>query len=175
MHKFLTLAAIIGLSLTAPSASVAHEHGHTGHDKKVHDHDHGYNHSTDDVVASDTVSIAKAYAFETHENAKAAAVFMHIDVPENHTSDEIISASSDVTERVELHTHLHEDGVMRMRSVETFKFAGEDHFNLEPSGDHIMLIGLKSPLKGGESFPLTLNFKSHDPVTVNVIVKSLSK
>jgi copper(I)-binding protein len=38
------------------------------------------------------------------------------------------------------------------------------------SGMHLMLIGLKAPLKEGDSFPMTLQFERAGTVEVKVIV-----
>ena len=42
---------------------------------------------------------------------------------------------------------------------------------LEPGGLHVMLIGLKAPLKEGDKFPLTLTFAKAGKVDVEVIVE----
>ena len=73
--------------------------------------------------------------------------------------DRLIAASSPVAETVELHTHLEEDGVMRMRPVEAIAVPAGGKVELKPGGLHIMLIGLKGPLKEGRHFPLTLIFE----------------
>ena len=119
------------------------------------------------------IDIDNPYAFETTKSAKAGAAFMEINTSSH--KDKVISAESDVAERVELHTHIMEKGVMKMREVKHFKLEETGLYTLEPSGDHIMLIGLKKPLKVGETFPLTINFEKYGPVTVNVPVKSLSE
>ena len=43
-----------------------------------------------------------------------------------------------------------------------------------PGGYHVMLMGLKAPLKVGDSFPLTLTFEHAHPVTVNATVEATS-
>jgi len=42
---------------------------------------------------------------------------------------------------------------------------------LKPGGLHVMLIGLKQPLKVGESFPLTLTFEKAGKLDVTVTVE----
>ena len=51
------------------------------------------------------------------------------------------------------------DGVMKMREVEGLELKPGDMITFAPGGYHIMLIGLKAPLKVGDSFPLTLTFQ----------------
>ena len=42
----------------------------------------------------------------------------------------------------------------------------------QPGGLHVMLFGLKQPLKAGEHFPLTLEFEKAGKVEVQVQVES---
>ncbi|MEN2427405.1 copper chaperone PCu(A)C [Chromobacterium vaccinii] len=86
--------------------------------------------------------------------------------------DKLVSASTPRADRAELHTHVNDNGVMRMRKVEggvaiapgqTVKFA--------PGSYHIMLMGLKQPLKAGDRFPLTLGFEKAGQVEVQVVVQ----
>ncbi|MEQ8651261.1 MAG: copper chaperone PCu(A)C [Kiloniellales bacterium] len=87
--------------------------------------------------------------------------------------DYLVSVAGDVAKRVELHQHSMSDGVMQMRKVEEIEVSPGDPTVLEPGGLHVMLIGLKAPLKQGESFPLTLTFKQAGEVTVTVTVDSV--
>jgi periplasmic copper chaperone A len=57
-----------------------------------------------------------------------------------------------------------------MRALDTLVLAPEQVAEFKPGAAHIMLVGLKQPLKQGDSFPLTVKFeKAGDVVaTVNV-------
>ncbi|HSF49075.1 MAG TPA: copper chaperone PCu(A)C, partial [Burkholderiales bacterium] len=55
-----------------------------------------------------------------------------------------------------LHTMTVEEGVMRMRRLERLPIAGNQTIRLEPGGTHLMLLGVKAPLKAGEKVPLEL-------------------
>jgi copper(I)-binding protein len=57
--------------------------------------------------------IKDAYALAASPNAKAGAAFMEI-TNHSETADRLVAARSDVAARVELHTHIEKDGVMRM-------------------------------------------------------------
>lgn len=82
--------------------------------------------------------------------------------------DTLLRASSPVAETVELHTHLEEDGVMRMRPVPAIDISHNEKVELKPGGLHIMLMGLKGPLKEGRHFPLTLTFERAGNVETDV-------
>ena len=89
--------------------------------------------------AAEPVQIKMPYAYATAPSAQNGAVFFNAKGSE----DRIVSADTDIAKKVELHTHVHEDGIMRMREVEYFDLPAQ----LDPSGDHIMLLGLKHPLQ----------------------------
>jgi len=87
--------------------------------------------------------------------------------------DRLVGASSPMANRVELHGHSMKDGVMTMRPVESIVLAPGKYVTLEPGGNHLMLFGLKKPLKEGEQFPLTLEFEKASSVEVVVTVQAL--
>lgn len=87
------------------------------------------------------------------------------------TADRLVKAASPVAGNVELHTHIKDGDAMRMRAVENIPVPANGQTALEPGGYHIMLIGLKQPLKEGGSIPLTLTFEKAGSVTVTVPVQ----
>ncbi|MBW7056773.1 copper chaperone PCu(A)C [Paracoccus bogoriensis] len=108
------------------------------------------------ALAHDGMHVNDAYARSA--NPMTGAVFMEL---ENHREVDctLVSAASDAAERVELHTHLHEDGVMKMVEVEEGFLipAGETRL-LDRGGDHVMLLGLTQPLADGDIVRLSLDF-----------------
>lgn len=116
------------------------------------------------------LKISEPYALATTSVQKHGAAFMKI-VNISGNDLNITSAHSPVAERVELHTHKMDGGVMMMRQVESIMIPVDVLHRLEPAGDHIMLMGLKAPLKAGESFPLTLVTEAGE-VVVDVPVKN---
>jgi copper(I)-binding protein len=77
-----------------------------------------------------------------------------------------------VAERAEIHEHRMDHGVMRMRQVTGgVEVVASKKIVFEPGGLHVMLIGLKHPLKEGESFPLTLRFQKAGVEQVTVAVQ----
>lgn len=87
--------------------------------------------------------------------------------------DRILGATSPAAARVELHTHIDDNGVMRMRQVEAIDLpAGET--SLAPGGLHIMLFELGAPLVEGESFPLILTLEQAGDVEVEVKVEPVT-
>lgn len=89
-------------------------------------------------------------------------------------TDQLVKAASPVAEKVELHTHILDGDVMRMRPVSGITVNVGEPAVLRPGGLHVMLIGLKEPLKEGSQFPLTLTFEKAGTVTVQVDVEGAS-
>lgn len=120
-------------------------------------------------AGSQDILIKDAYAYASAPSQKNGAVFMKI---ENHTGQEykVISAASDAAEQVELHTHSMDGGIMMMREVSHYALPSGEVTHLEPSGHHIMLMGLSEPLVAGEHFSMTLEIQDHDTIEVDVIV-----
>jgi len=72
----------------------------------------------------------------------------------------------------EVHQTSAVNGVMQMRPVAAVKVPHGQLVTFGPGGLHVMLMGLKQPLKQGDSFPLTLTFTKAGDVTVNAMVQS---
>lgn len=86
--------------------------------------------------------------------------------------DRLVSATSPAARVVELHTHIREGDVMRMRPVADIPVPPGQTVQLRPGGLHLMLIGLNEPLRQGASVPLTLRFERAGEVQVTLSVES---
>jgi periplasmic copper chaperone A len=89
------------------------------------------------------------------------------------TADRLLRATTPVASRVELHTMaVDAQGVMRMREVDGIALAPHAKIRMRPGmGMHLMLVGLKEPLKDGARFPMTLEFERAGKVEVTVDVQ----
>ena len=105
--------------------------------------------------------------------ARAGAAYLRI-VNAGARDDRLVGVSSPVAGRVELHTHMMRDGVMRMRRVDGIPVPGHGSARLKPGGDHVMLMGLTDPLKQGGTFPITLSFEKAGKITVPVAVRPIT-
>jgi copper(I)-binding protein len=86
--------------------------------------------------------------------------------------DRLLSAKTELASRTELHSMAMEGDVMRMRQVDAIELPNGKTVELKPGGLHLMLLGLKAPLKSGDKFPLTLRFEKAGEVTVTVNVEA---
>lgn len=86
--------------------------------------------------------------------------------------DRLVGASSPAAERAELHNHEMEGNIARMRPVTAIDLPPGKTAELKPGGLHIMLIGLKEPIRMGKPVPLTLRFEKAGTVEVELAVES---
>ena len=85
-------------------------------------------------------------------------------------ADRLVAANAAVAEKTSLHTHTMENGVMKMREIDGIDIPPGATVELKSGGLHVMLIGLKAPLKEGDSFPMTMTFQKAGQATVQVLV-----
>lgn len=85
-------------------------------------------------------------------------------------ADRLLSASTPVAGKAELHEHIHADGLMKMQQVQNVEIPAGGEVKFEPMGYHVMLFNLKQQAKDGERFPLTLTFEKAGAVEVEIAV-----
>ena len=84
--------------------------------------------------------------------------------------DALLSASTPAAGSAEIHTMKMSGGMMMMRAVASLPVPPGGELALEPGGDHIMLLGLKAPLKRGDTIAVTLTFEHQGKVDIAVPV-----
>lgn len=105
------------------------------------------------------IHLEEAWARATPGAATTGAVYLTLHNMGT-MPDALTAVSTPAAEKAELHLTKLENGVMEMRPVPTLTIAPGQRITLDPaSGYHIMLIGLKAPLKEGDQVPLTLTFE----------------
>jgi copper(I)-binding protein len=121
------------------------------------------------VTTQTGLTISTPWARATPGGAKVGAAYLSLKLPAS-IDDTLVAASSPVAGSVELHTHMHDGGVMRMRRLDKIAVGGGNTVTFRPGGLHIMLIDLKQPLKEGDRVPLTLRFEKAGEVALDVPV-----
>lgn len=126
-------------------------------------------------AAAHGLHIENPWARATVAGMNMGGGFMVVHNHEKQT-DYLMGGSSPVAERVEVHTHINDNGVMRMREVQGgVPLAANARTELKPGSYHIMFMGLKQALKEGETVPVTLTFKHAKPQTINFTVRTAPK
>ena len=124
------------------------------------------------------LTIDHPYATPTVPAQSTGAVYFRTLRNRGSAPDKLLSAQSSVANRVGLHRMQMEGEVMRMREVPYIDMPGKSEFRMghaSTDGYHLMLEGLKAPLKDGDSFPLTLRFEKAGERTVQVHVQTPRK
>ena len=103
------------------------------------------------------VQVDKPWVRATAPGAKVGGGYMVI--RNGGAADKLLSASSPAAAKVELHVHLNDNGVMRMREVPAFDVPAKGAFELKPGGAHLMFMDIKRPFKEGEKLPVKLKFE----------------
>ena len=103
------------------------------------------------------ISVTDPYAMAVPPGQPNSAVFMTL-VNNSKENRALVAAETPSAGVVELHTHVHEDGMMKMRKVDNIEIPAGQTVTLKPSGFHVMLIGLKEKLEPGQEVHMNLIF-----------------
>lgn len=91
-------------------------------------------------------------------------------------ADRLVRASSDAANVVQLHAHINDNGIMRMREeTEGFTMNPGKTMKMTPAGYHIMLLGVREPLKAGTMINLILEFESGKTAEISIPVVSVKQ
>ncbi|WP_298837477.1 copper chaperone PCu(A)C [uncultured Roseobacter sp.] len=126
-------------------------------------------------MAADII-ISDAYARVSRPGAPTGAAFMLI-TNAGDSADRLISVTSDVARRVELHTHIDQgDGIMKMTEIDGGipLPPGATH-KMVRGGDHVMFMGIETPLEQGGEVTVTFTFEHAGDVVVTVPVDNERK
>lgn len=100
----------------------------------------------------------------------AAYVTIHNPTEEG---DVLLGISCVDAEQCGLHNHVTEGDVTKMVAVERLEAAPGAHIEFKPGGYHIMMFGLKAPLKAGGETRITFSFEKVGDVTVTMPILSM--
>ncbi len=114
------------------------------------------------------IELESAWARPT-VGAAPGAVYVTIDNKGN-SPDRLTGAFTDHAAMAMVHQNEVIDGVARMRMAGEINIPAGDRVEMVPGGTHVMLEGLRAPLKTGDSFSLVLRFKESGDQTVKVAV-----
>ena len=121
----IELAAAIGLTVAAVVAVV--NAAHAG-----------------DVIVSDAFARASPTPV-----AKTGAVYFTIR-NDGAVADKLTAIETDAAQMAMLHENVEKNGVVSMRHVDALAIAPKETVTLSPKKMHVMLMGLRAPLKKGE-------------------------
>ena len=152
MKKILTIMA----AFTFAACSSEMPHSESGSSHAAHQMDEG-------------IVISSARVLPPFPGRDIAAGYMSIT---NHskTDDKLVSVSSPISGAVEIHNHIEEDGVMKMRQVDGIAIKAGETVELKPGSFHLMMFKANLP-EDQKDVSLTLNYENAPSVTMIVPVE----
>lgn len=143
MHPFIKIFAGVVVALTA---ALAFAHGYT----------------------VGKIDIAHPYSVPTPPGATTGGAYIHALTNKGTTEDRLVGVTTPAADHVELHSMAMDGNVMRMREVAGgIPLPAGGQVEMAPGGGyHLMMIGIKQPLKVGDKIPGTLKFEKAGTVDV---------
>ena len=114
------------------------------------------------------VELSRAWARPT-VGQQPAGVYVTID-NKGDGDDRLTAASTDHAAMAMVHQSEMDNGVATMRMAGEINVPAHERIEMQPGGTHIMLEGLRAPLKAGDEFELVLRFRESGAKTVKVTV-----
>lgn len=154
--KTILIAAAAALTLATPAvAHMGMEHGGC---------------PVGQSFAAGDITVTGAFSRATLPNAKSGGGYMIISNAGDE-ADRLVGVATENAARSEIHEMRLEGDMMKMSAVEGgLEIPAGGSVTLAPGGYHVMLMGLKQPLKADECLNLTLRFEKAGelPVQLNI-------
>lgn len=108
-------------------------------------------------AASAQVEIANAWVKESIPGAMNGAGYLEL----TNTGDSeivLIGVKTPAAGRSEVHEHVMANGMMKMQHVHHLAIPAGETVVFQPGGYHLMMFGVKQPLRVGDTVPFVLEF-----------------
>ena len=119
---------------------------------------------------ADQVGVVDPYVRMAPPGTKTTGAFMLLKNAGDKEA-KLVAAASSAAGVTELHNHINDGGVMRMRQVKEIAVPAKGEVALKPGSYHVMLIDMKAPLKEGDHVVITLGFADGSSKEVHATVK----
>lgn len=116
------------------------------------------------------VTVNDAYVRLVPQGTPTTGAFMLLKNNGN-AERKLVGVDSQAAKLVELHNHINENGMMKMRPVKEIVIKAGGETALKPGSYHVMLIDLKQALKEGDHVGLTLRFDDGSKQEVHAPVR----
>lgn len=118
------------------------------------------------------IIIDHPYAVPSPAGSNTGAAYLRTLKNSGDVPDRLLGARTPAAASVEIHRSAMDGNVMRMRAVDAVDLPARTEQRMRHGGEwHLMLIGLKAPLKEGDRFALTLRFERAGEKQVSVSVQ----
>jgi copper(I)-binding protein len=120
-----------------------------------------------------TMVIDNAWSRATPGGATVGAGYFTV-TNKGSVPDRLIGVTSAVADHAEVHEMVMKDGVMMMRPLANgIEIKPGETVQLKPGGNHVMMFGLKQPLKAGEKVRGTLTFEKAGILDIEYAVQGI--
>jgi copper(I)-binding protein len=126
-----------------------------------------------EVTITSVLVIAHPWASPTLAGQTGAVYFTISNA--GRTDDRLIAARTDVAQSATLHANMMTGDVMKMQAVDGLTIPAGGELPFAPGGYHVMLMGVKTPLAPGDTFPMTLTFEHAGDILLTVKVETLGQ
>lgn len=120
-----------------------------------------------------TICAERGWARATPEGAQTAAIYFSI-INQEDTADTLVKASATVATSAMLHRITMAKNIARMDMVANVPLPAHDRVTFGPLKYHVMLTGLKAPLKKGAVVPFTLDLASGRHLDLDIHVLGIA-
>lgn len=125
------------------------------------------------IPAIAQVSVSDCRIREAIDASDMTAAYLTL-TNDTETPLELVSATIEpLSDHIELHNTEMADGVMKMYQVDAIPLNVKEETKLQPSGLHIMVMGLKERPKIGDSYEIQLKLSDDNILTCSAPVISL--
>lgn len=118
------------------------------------------------------LEISGAYVRGLPPVQKNTAAFFTLHNPTNQ-SVTVTAGTSGAASRLEMHRHVHRQGMMAMELQPAVVIGPNERFVFAPGGHHLMLINLRRPLRDGDSVSFSLSLSTGEQLEVTAPVVSV--
>ena len=124
------------------------------------------------VAAHAQVTVDKPWVRTTVPQQTTTAAYLTITAVHG---GKLVSASSPIAASVDVHEMKMDGDMMKMRAVDVVPLPAGKPVEFKPNGYHLMMTGLKSPVKFGDVVPITLVVEDATGKRETVQVKATAK
>jgi periplasmic copper chaperone A len=118
------------------------------------------------------ITVEHPWARATPKGATTGAAYMTV-TNSGTSADRLVGATTPLANKIQFHTETEDNGVSRMRQVDTIDLPPGAKILFKPGNMHVMIVGLKQPLTQGQTFSLILMFEKAGSIDVTVPVEGI--
>jgi copper(I)-binding protein len=124
-------------------------------------------------ITAGTLKISAPWTRATPKGASVGGGYLTI-TNTGTAPDRLVSGTSDVSSRFEIHEMSMDNGVMKMRSMpKGLEIKPGETVTFRPGGYHVMFMGLKQPFEQGKRVKATLEFEKAGKVELDFAVEGV--